>query len=449
MSALEAQRRFFDSGATMPLGYRRASLNRLLDSLARWEVRLSAALLSDLGKSAFDSYTGEILHVRQEARHALSHLQRWAAPRRVRTGWFHWPARAAVEMRPRGVALILGPWNYPVQLSLLPLVSAVAAGNCAVLKPSELAPETSKTLAGLVSETFDQDHVQVESGGPQVAHALITQPFDYIFFTGSTAVGRSVAVEAARNLVDCTLELGGCNPCVVDASADPVVTARRIAWGKFLNAGQTCIAPNHVLVHESRYESLLHALGAALATFYGQDGRGMSRVVNARHFERLASLLGEGRVAHGGAVDAPALHIQPTVLVDVPAGSPVLSDEIFGPILPVARWGDKDALLRTLADAPSPLALYVHSRDRAFIAACLDRTRSGSAVINDHIVQATVPDLPFGGVGPSGHGRYHGQAGFEAFSYSRSTFHHSARIDLPMRYPPHGNRLALVKRFMG
>ena len=448
MSVLTVQRSFFDGGATLPLEHRRASLTRLLDALTRWEDRLSAALLADLGKSAFDAYTSEILHVRQEARHAMANLHRWAAPRRVRTGWFHWPARAAVEMRPRGVALILSPWNYPVQLSLLPLVSAIAAGNCAVLKPSELAPQTSCALASLVSETFDPGHVQVVSGGPQVAHELTRQPFDTIFFTGSTAVGRMVAVDAARNLVDCTLELGGCNPCIVDASADPVITARRIAWGKFLNAGQTCIAPNHVLVHESRYEALLHALGEALLEFYGLDGRGMARVVNARHFERLTTLLGEGRVAHGGAVDVASLHIQPTVLVDMPAGSPVLTDEIFGPILPVAPWSDRDALLRTLAGAPSPLALYLHSRDQAFIAACLDRTRSGSAVINDHIVQATVPDLPFGGVGLSGHGRYHGRAGFEAFSYPRSRFHQSARIDLPLRYPPYGDRLALVKRFM-
>ena len=447
-AALAALRTGFATGATWAIPARLALLQQLDAALTRAEGGLIQALQTDLGKLEFEAYASEILPVRQEIRHALRHLQAWAAPRRVATGWFHWPARAAVAMEPRGAVLVLSPWNYPVPLSLMPLVHAIAAGNTVLLKPSELAPATAAAMQRMLAD-FDPEQIQVLTGDASLAEALTALPWDHIFFTGSGHTGRAVAMAAARNLVSCTLELGGCNPCIVDASADPVVTARRIAWGKFLNAGQTCVAPNHVLVHESLLPALLAALKTTLDAFYGADGRGLQRLANARQFERALGFLGQGSVAHGGGHDAAALHMQPTVLVDVPAQAPALREEIFGPVLPVMTWSDEADLLVGLRAMAQPLAVYVHSRDRHFIEAVRRGTRSGALVVNDHVVQATVAELPFGGVGPSGQGRSHGRAGFEAFSNPRSQFRQSPRIDLPLRYPPYGDRLAWVKRLMG
>ncbi|WP_426959486.1 aldehyde dehydrogenase family protein [Muricoccus radiodurans] len=448
-AALEVARSHFASGATRALEARRDALIRLRGGLEAMEGEVLAALEQDLGKSAFDGWTSELLLVRQEIALALKRLPRWAAPSRVPVRWFHRPGRAALSLEPRGAVLVIGPWNYPVQLLLVPLVSALAAGNTVVLKPSEMAPATAAVLARLLHATLAPPLVQVLQGGPEVSQALTELPFDHLFFTGSSAVGRRVAVAAARNLVSTTLELGGVNPCIVDETADPAVTARRIAWGKFLNAGQTCLAPNHVLVHESRYGPLVEALRKTLTDFYGADGRGLQRVVNARHFARIEAMLDQGRAAHGGGADAQALHVQPTLLVDPVPGATVLRDEIFGPILPILPWRDRDAMLSGVVALPAPLALYVHSRDRGFVQWVAARTRSGGFCVNDHVVQATVPELPFGGVGASGQGRYHGRAGFEAFSNARGRFHQPAWADLPMRYPPHRTPLSLIKRMMG
>ncbi|MFH5926103.1 aldehyde dehydrogenase family protein [Roseomonas xinghualingensis] len=444
---LDAARTYFASGATRPLDARRAALIALREGLEAMEGELLAALRTDLGKSEFEAWTSEIMLVRQEIALVLRRMRRWAAPRRVGGRWFHFPGRAALRMEPRGAVLILGPWNYPVQLCLVPLVSAIAAGNAVVLKPSEVAPATAAALERLAARCFAPGHVQVVKGGPDVAVALTALPFDHIFFTGGTETGRKVAEAAARNLATTTLELGGANPCIVDASAEPAVTARRIAWAKFLNAGQTCLAPNHVLVHESRAEALLGALRETVTRFYGPDGHGMQRVVNARHLARLKAMLARGRVAHGGAVDENALHIQPTILLDPDPA--LLREEIFGPILPVVSWRDRAELLAGLSALPQPLALYVHTRDRGFADAVAEALPSGGFCVNEHLVHCTVPDLPFGGVGPSGQGRYHGQAGFEAFSNARAIFHQPASIDPPLRYPPYRTPLSMIKRLMG
>ncbi|MFC7735692.1 aldehyde dehydrogenase family protein [Roseomonas sp. GCM10028921] len=444
---LAAARAYFATGATRPLEARRAALLALRDALEAMEPELLAALESDLGKGAFDSWTSEILLVRQEIALTLRNLSRWAGERRVGGRWFHFPGRAALRMEPRGAVLILGPWNYPVQLCLVPLVSAVAAGNAVVLKPSEVAPATAAALERLAISAFAPGHVAVAGGGPELAAALTAQPFAHIFFTGSTETGRKVAEAAARNLATTTLELGGANPCVVDRDADPVVTARRIAWAKFLNAGQTCLAPNHVLVHESRAEALVDALGETIARFYGPEGQGMQRVVNARHLDRLKGLLARGRVAHGGGVRENALHMQPTVLLDPDPA--LLREEIFGPVLPVVTWRDRAELLAGLSALPEPLALYVHTRDSGFAEGVARALPSGGFCVNEHLVHCTVPDLPFGGVGPSGQGRYHGQAGFEAFSNARAVFRQPAGIDPSMRYPPPRAPLSIIRRLMG
>lgn len=445
----DALRAHFATGATRPIAARLAALLRLHAAIGAAEVELLAALHKDLGKPGFEGYTSELLHVRQEIMHVVAHLERWAGVRRVRTNWFHWPARAAVAMEPLGAVLVLSPWNYPVQLALVPLVGAVAAGNCVLLKPSEHAPATAAALGRLLAGVFEPGHVCVVPGDAGVARGLTALAWDHVFFTGSTVVGRAVALAAATNLVPTTLELGGCNPCVVEATADVALTAKRIVWGKFLNAGQTCLAPNHLYVHEAVYEPLLAALRGALTGAYGADGAGLQRMVNRGQFDRVAGYLAPGRVAHGGGTDAAALRIAPTLLVDVPEDAASLREEIFGPILPLVPWRDETWLLGRLADAPAPLVVTVHGRDEGFAGRVRDATRSGAFVRNDHLVQATVAELPFGGVGPSGMGRSHGRAGFEGFSNARARFVQSARMELPLRYPPYEGKLAWVKRLMG
>ncbi|WP_376095850.1 aldehyde dehydrogenase family protein [Roseomonas sp. CCTCC AB2023176] len=444
---LDALRAHLGTGALRPEAARRAALIRLRDALEASEPDLLAALHADLGKPAVEAWASEIMLVRQELAVALRKLRGWMAPRRVGVRWFQLPGRASVVAEPRGVALILGPWNYPAQLCLMPLVSAVAAGCAVVLKPSELAPATADAIARLIERAFDPDHVRCVTGGPEVARALTVLPFDHVFFTGSTGIGRQVAEAAAKNLATVTLELGGVNPCIVDASADPAVTARRIAWGKFLNAGQTCLAPNHVWVEESSFDALTAALRDTLTRFYGPDGRGMQRIVNARQFTRLRDMLDAGRVLHGGMADEAALHIPPTILAD--ADPALRREEIFGPILPVIPYRELDAVLAEIAAAPPPLAVYVHTRDRALADRVTAATRSGGVCVNDTLVQATVPELPFGGVGASGQGRYHGRAGFDAFSDQRAIFRQPAGVDPPMRYPPIKAPLSLLKRLMG
>lgn len=445
-ASLAQLRRHFASGATLPLPARLLALQRLGEALKGAEDALLQALQQDLGKPPFEAWCAEILPVRQEIAHVQKQLRGWMKPQRVATGWLHWPARAALVQEPLGAVLILSPWNYPVQLALLPLISAIAAGNTVLLKPSELAPATAALLARLVREALDPEAALVLTGDAALAARLTALPWDHVFFTGSVATGRAVAAATAANLVPCTLELGGCNPCIVEPSADPRITARRIVWGKFLNAGQTCIAPNHVLVHDSLYPALLEALRQAMVEFYGADGLGLQRLANARQFARLAGLLDQGRILQGGAADTASLHLQPTLMVDVAPESRLLQEEIFGPILPVLPWHDEALLLDGLARAPSPLAVYLHGRDARLADAVQASSRSGGFVRNDHVMQAAVTDLPFGGVGSSGQGRAHGRAGFETFSNARALYRQSARIDLPMRYPPYGNRLAMMRR---
>lgn len=444
---LDAARAHFAGGATLPLPARRASLESLQAGLEAMEGELLAALAEDLGKSEFEAWTSEIMLVRQEIALALKRLPRWAGERRVGGRWFHLPGRAALRMEPKGAVLILGPWNYPVQLCLVPLASALAAGNAVVLKPSEVAPATAAALGRLAARCFAPGHVQVVEGGPEVAAGLTAQPFDHIFFTGGTETGRKVAEAAARNLATVTLELGGANPCVVDGGTDIALTARRIAWAKFLNAGQTCLAPNHLLVREDAAEPLVTALRETLARFYGADGRGMQRVVNARHLARMRAVAARGRVALGGGVDEGALHMQPTLLLDPDPA--LLEEEIFGPVLPIVTWRDRAAMLADLSRRPRPLALYAHTRDQDFAEAVARALPSGGFCVNEAIVHCTVPDLPFGGVGPSGQGRYHGQAGFEAFSNARAIFRQPAGIDPPVRYPPYKTPLSIIRRIMG
>lgn len=347
------------------------------------------------------------------------------------------------------MTLIIGPWNYPAQLLLTPLASAIAAGNCVLLKPSELAPRTAEAITALVRKTFAEEFISVANGGPEVAEALLRQRFDKIFFTGSTRVGRVVMAAAARHLTPVTLELGGKCPVIVCADAPLELAARRIAWGKFMNAGQTCVAPDFVLVQRGARDAFVTALKKAIQEFYGdkpaQCGE-YGRIINVRHFERLVNYLGDGKVVHGGEHTMNELFLAPTILADVPPESPVMQEEIFGPILPVFGFDKLDDALALLRERPTPLALYVFSRDRATQTRVLAETRSGGACVNDVVSHMVGTGLPFGGLGASGMGAYHGRAGFDAFTHRRSVMRRATWVDLPFRYPPPKLSVAGLKR---
>jgi len=452
MTSAETVRRqcaFFQSGAIRPLEFRRSQLRKLRDALAANEPALLAALHADLRKSAHDAYFGEVGFVLSELRHTLRHLKEWTQPRRRRVPLLAWPGRGFIQPEPYGVALIIGPWNYPLQLLLLPLVGAMAAGNCAVLKPSEFAPHTAAVVAKLIHDHFAEEYIAVREGGRDVAEALLRERFDKIFFTGGTNVGRLVMAAAAQHLTPVTLELGGKCPCLVCADAPLEVTARRIAWGKFMNAGQTCVAPDFVWADRRVCDGLVAALKQALQQFYGGDPQkspDYGRIINRRHFDRLAAYLTAGRIVHGGRLDENDLFLAPTILTDVPLEAPVMQEEIFGPILPVLPFDTLDEALVALRDRPTPLALYLFTQDRALQERVLAGARSGGVCLNDTTVHLAAKELPFGGLGESGMGAYHGKTSFDCFTHYRSVLHRSFRFDLRRRYPPPQVSLATLKR---
>jgi aldehyde dehydrogenase (NAD+) len=431
----------FSSGRTRPLAWRRAQLKALLRMLSEAEGDFTDALAADLGKSPTESLISELAVVRAEARYALKHLSAWTATVKVPVPPGLRPARASITPRPLGVALIIAPWNYPVQLVLSPLVGALAAGNCAVLKPSELAPASAEALARVVPRYLDGDAVAVVTGGKEETSELLAQPFDSIFFTGGERVGRIVMEAAARHLTPVTLELGGKSPAVV-LDGDVSAIARRLVQGKFLNAGQTCVAPDYVLTTPELEPLLLEALRDALRGFYGPDpsrSKDYGRIVNQGHFDRLTGFLGDGTVAAGGRHDRAAKYLEPTVLTGVSPDSPVMQEEIFGPILPVLTVPDLPAAVRFIAARPAPLAAYLFSNSAERRTVFEDSVTAGGVTHNACLVQLTVPGLPFGGVGASGTGSYHGRQGFDTFSQSRPVFTKNTVPDtLRLAYPPLG-----------
>lgn len=448
-ATVQRHRTFFQSGVTRPLGFRQAQLEKLLAALDHNEGALLKALHSDLRKSPVQAYATEMALVQAEIRHALKNLRRWTAPKRGRTPWFVAPASGWVQPEPFGVALIFSPWNYPLQLLFAPLSSAIAAGNCALLKPSELAPHTAEVMAKLVRETFAEEFISIVTGGVDVAEALLRERFDKIFFTGSTQAGRAVMTAAARHLTPVTLELGGKCPAVVCADAPIELAARRIAWGKFLNAGQTCVAPDFVLVERSVRDSFVTALKKSLREFYGDDpnrSEDYGRIVNRRHFDRLVSYLRDEKVVHGGKYDLERLFISPTILVNSSMDSAVMREEIFGPILPVLDYEKLDDALALLQARPTPLALYIFTASRDTETQILDKVRSGGVCVNDVVSHMMVTGLPFGGLGESGLGSYHGRSGFEAFTHQRAMMRRPFWVDPPFRYPPSKVALASLKR---
>jgi aldehyde dehydrogenase (NAD+) len=445
------QRAFFLTGATASGVFRRERLLALHEALEARESELLAALHADLRKSPHEAYASEIGFVLGEIRHAVRHLSTWMKPEHRGVPFLAWPGRAQIRREAFGVSLIIGPWNYPLQLLLTPLVGAIAAGNTAVLKPSESAPRTSAALAALIAETFDENHIALVEGGMDCAEDLLREKFDTIFFTGGTRAGKAVMNAAARHLTPVTLELGGKSPCIVTADAPIETTARRIVWGKFMNAGQTCVAPDYLWVDRTIAPALLDALRAVIKEFYGADPQrspDYGRIVNRRHFDRLHALLEDGKIFHGGRSDVDDLYIEPTVLTDVAAESAAMSEEIFGPILPVLMFDKIDEVIARLNDQPSPLALYLFTNCRKTMDRVVSSTRSGGVCINDTVSHILGRDMPFGGVGDSGMGDYHGRASFDCFTRRRSVLKRSFAFDPHFRYPPPRGSLAVLKRLM-
>jgi len=439
---VERLRETFHSGRTHPEAWRRGQLEALKRMLTECEDEILDALARDLGKPATEGWLSDIVSVVRDIDHTLRNLSAWMRPVRAPVPVVLRPASARVVPEPLGVALVISPWNYPVHLLLCPMAAAISAGNCVVGKPSEIAPATSRLMARLVPQFLDPDTVAVVEGAVDETTALLEQRFDHILYTGNGRVGRIVMEAAAKHLTPVTLELGGKSPAIVDRDADIKVAARRIAFGKWINAGQTCIAPDYVLVHRDVERQLVEELRHAIRGFFGDDPRSSpdyGRIVNDSHFRRLAELLDGGgfrEVVAGGQVDPAARYIAPTVLRGVDPDAPVMLDEIFGPILPVLTVGSVDDAIRFVNERPKPLALYVFARSRDTVRRVLGGTSSGGACVNTTVMQFAVPGLHFGGVGQSGTGSYHGRTGFDTFTHRKAVLSKPTKPDPPVAYPP-------------
>ncbi len=443
-------RTHFDAGHTRSLAWRKQQIERLRSMIREHGDEFAEALHADLRKPPLEAWAADLGQVTVEASLALKNLKRWTRPERA--GLIPIPGRSRIVREPLGVVLIIAPWNYPVGLLLSPLVGALAAGNCAVLKPSEVTMHTSAVLARRIRETLDPDAVRIVEGGVDETTALLAQRFDHVMYTGGGRVGRVVMRAAAENLTPVTLELGGKSPCIVDADVDLPVAARRIAWGTFLNAGQTCVAPDYVLVHESREQELIEQIGVAVREFYGADPKSspdFARIVTPQHHERLKGLLGSGEVALGGGVDADDRYIEPTVLRGVSPDSPVMQDEIFGPILPILTVRSRQEAIDFVNAREKPLALYAFTNDPEFERQVVEQTSSGGMCVNGTILHIGNSAMPFGGVGESGMGGYHGRHTFETFSHRKAVMTRGVRFDPKLMYPPYSERKTrMLKRFL-
>lgn len=443
------QRDYFNSGETRNPRFRKAMLRRLLAAIKDQESAFLHALHRDLRKSEFEAYSNEIGIVYREIRYAIRHVRRWSRRRAVLPDIHLLPGRAHVVPEPYGSVLIIAPWNYPMQLAFMPLVAAIAAGNTAVVKPSDLAPHTADATRRTIEAAFPREYVAVAQGGTEVGTALIDQGFDYLLFTGNPAVGREVMQRAARHLTPVTLELGGKSPAIVHASADLTVAARRLAWGTYNNAGQTCVAPDYVLADRRIAGELAERLRETVGEFFGEnpaESGSYGRIINLKHFRRLRALLESAPVYHGGGHDADTLYIEPTVLYPVAWDDPVMEEEIFGPILPIIPFDSIDKALEGIRERPSPLALYLFARERPIRNRFIHGLRFGGGGINCTLLHFSSVRLPFGGIGHSGMGKQHGKAGFDTFSHNKSVLIQPARIDLPIAYPNRNLGIRILRK---
>lgn len=447
---VEAQRACFNSGRTLPVEARVAALEKLRSGIRRYEARIAAALKADLNKAPMESYMTETGMVLDELGYLIKMTPKWAREKRVPTPLAQFKSVSVVHPEPYGTVLVMSPWNYPFMLALEPAAGAIAAGNCVVIKPSAYAAETSRVIGELIGELFDPGFAAVVQGGRAENQALLDQRFDYIFFTGGTQVGRLVLEKAAVHFTPVTLEMGGKSPCIVDSSANIPLAARRLAFGKFLNAGQTCVAPDYVLVHRDVKEALVSELKKSVTAFFGPDSLNCGdypRIINDKHLRRLLGLLEGANILFGGEVREGRM--APTVLDGVDGNSPVMGEEIFGPILPLLEFDRLEEALCFVRERPKPLALYLFTTDKGAERRVLDTVSFGGGCVNDCVVHLASHRMPFGGVGDSGMGGYHGKDSFDTFSHRKSILKKANWLDLPMRYHPYteGN-FRLIRKFL-
>lgn len=445
---IENQRAFFATGITKDIGYRKAALVRLRESLDRHEQAIIDALAADFKKPVFESLATEIVIAHQELNLAIKEIWKWQHPKKVKASILNFPSSDQIYYEPYGSTLIISPWNYPFLLAIGPLVGAIAAGNTVIVKPSELTTHTSTITAKIIKEVFDPGHVDTVQGDKEVAQALLAERWDYIFFTGSVPVGKIIAKAAAQYLTPVTLELGGKSPCIVDETARIQQAARRIVWGKFVNAGQTCIAPDYILVHKSKKEALLQSLDLEITRAYGKDPKSspdFARIINRKNFDRLSKLLDGLPISSGGITNSEDLYISPTVLEVASTDSVVMKEEIFGPILPVLTYETKADIEGIIKGYEKPLSAYVFSRKRAFKNWFINEFSFGGGVMNDTLIHFVNDKLPFGGVGHSGLGSYHGKKSFYTFSHAKSIVKRGTWLDIPLRYAPYNKKAGFLK----
>lgn len=450
---LSALSEFYHSGQTLPYSFRRQQLLNLRDAILKYEERFYEAFYSDLRKSKEESWVTELGFVIAEINETLRELKRWMTPERVSTNLLNFPSSSRIAREPLGVVLIIGPWNYPFQLVIAPLISAIAAGNCAVIKAGEAAVATDNLLRDMIAETFPGNYIAYAQGeGAEVVPALMKQfQFDHVFFTGGTAAGKAVYQLAAEKLVPVTLELGGKSPAIVEADADITVAARRIASTKFSNSGQMCVAVDYILVHHTRKDELVNELKKCITTFYGDnpaESYNYGRMINTRQFDRVTSYFSQGTLAHGGGSDRDTRYIEPTILTGVSWDQPVMQEEIFGPVLPIISFTDEEGWKQLVARNPNPLAAYIFTKSKEKQKQWMEELRFGGGCINNASWHLTNPELPFGGRGWSGTGRYHGKYGFDTFSHLKSVMKTPTWFDPQIKYPPMKGRLSLFKKFI-
>ncbi len=442
---------FFAKGITRSEDFRKESLQKLRKSIRKNEAAITEALYTDLGKPELEAYTTEIAIVYKELNHSLRKLSSWMKPQKIPVSLVHFPSTSHIYPEPLGVVLIIAPWNYPFQLIMAPLIAAISAGNCAILKPSEEAPAAEKIITKIISETFSDEYISVITGnGSEVVPFLFRNyRFGHVFFTGSTAIGKKIAGYAASALTPATLELGGKSPAIVSEDAHLKIAARRIVWGKFMNAGQTCISPDYLIVHKTVKESLMEYMIESIREFYGtqdQKNKAMGRIINEKRYEKLKSYLHQGKVMTGGTYEDESLYIAPTILDNVSVEDTVMQEEIFGPVLPVLTYEKTEDICEIIQHNSHPLALYVFTENRDFEQQIIQSVQFGGGCVNNTLIHLSEPDLPFGGIGNSGIGRYHGKAGFDVFSHMKSIVRTATWFDAPVKYPPYSQ---IKRRLIG
>ncbi|WP_255294811.1 aldehyde dehydrogenase [Bacillus sp. AFS041924] len=445
------QKTYFQTGATKTSKFRIAQLKKLYNSIVENEEEIKRALKKDLNKSDFEAYLTEIGFTLKEISEAIKNIEKWMKPKKVKTPITHFGTKGYIYREPYGVTLIISPWNYPFQLTMAPLIGAIIGGNTAIIKPSELTPNTSIIIQKIIKELFDQEYIAVVEGGIEESTLLLQQKLDLIFFTGSVQVGKIVMEAASKNLTPIILELGGKSPTIVHNDANIQLAAKRIVWGKFTNAGQTCIAPDYIYVHELVKKDFIDALKNEIVHFYSDKpllNNDYTKIISERHFNRLVNFLNNGEIVHGGEYDPLTHKIEPTLITNLSWESPIMSEEIFGPVLPILSYENLDEVMNEINQHPKPLALYIFTESKSISNKVIERVPFGGGCVNDTLYHMANPNLPFGGVGESGSGNYHGEYSFSAFTHDKSVLLQTTKMDLKIRYHTTKNALRFIRKLL-